>query len=387
MVNQIEKRRKIILESATRVFSEKGFSEATISEIADGANVAGSGIYKYYKNKEQLLFKIIEEFLHRSCEGLSDHLQGIQGAENKLRKAIWFHCRSYSGNKNEIKIVLESRSYPRFYRSGAYSALKSYAAMITGIIEEGMEEGVFPGISSPMILRDIILGTIDHIAINWTLKDAPDSLDQAEKIHDFVMRGIMPDHGKTRVPDKKAEKRVRIINTALALFSEKGFNDTSMLEIGKKANVAEGTVYEYFGSKENLLVSIPYEKLKGLYGTISGTSIERKIKGVILNIFDFYHKEKDYSKILVLMLRTNKRFHTSAGSQLIDNLFEIIKEAIEKGQSENIFRNDIDPDLCRNLLFGTLDHILIPWIIFDRDYDLHALGSEVADLFINAIRT
>lgn len=375
-----------ILESATRVFSEKGFADATLSEIAKGAGLTSSGIYLYYKNKEALLFTIIEKFLIESSAGLKEHLQGIDGVENKLRKAIWFHCKSYAGNKNEIKIVLESRSYPRFYQSTAYNALKQYSGIITDIIIEGMQDGTFSGVSSPMILRDMILGTVDHIAINWTLKDEPNSLDQAEKIYDLVMRAVQPVRKETLPLDKKAEKSLKIVNSAIALFAEKGFNDTSMLEIAKNADVAEGTVYEYFRNKEDLMISIPREKLTRLYDSVSGKSLETRIKKIISSIFEFYYDEKEYSTILVLMLRTNKKFHQSASNEIIEKLFKIIEEIIARGQAENIFRRDIDLDICRNLLFGTLDHIMIPWIIFNRRYDLRLLGSEVSDLFVKAIR-
>jgi len=375
-----------IIESATRVFSEKGFIAATISEIATGAMLASSGIYSYYKNKEDLLFKVIEIFLIKSCEGLSEHLQGIQGAENKLRKAIWFHCKSYSGNKKEIKIILEARSYPRFYKSKAYTELKKYSRFFTDIIQEGIQEGPFKSISSPALLRDIILGTVDHIAINWTLKNEANPLVQADKIYDTIMLAVRPMRTKKIVLDKKAEKKANIINSAIPLFAQKGFNDTSMLEIANQAKVAEGTVYEYFGSKEDLLISIPCEKLNSLYDTLNGNSPEKRIKQIISNIFEFYSNEKAYSTILVLMLRTNKKFHESQSSEMIENMFKMIKDEIKKGQGKKIFKEDLDMNICRDLLFGALDHIMIPLIIFNREYDLKKIGKAVSGLFINLIK-
>ncbi len=372
--------------SATHVFSEKGFADARITEIAKGADLTSSGIYVYYKNKEELLFTIIEDFLIKCTSGLKEHLQGIQGAHNKLRKAIWFHCKSYSGNKKEITIVLESRSYPRFYTSKAYTALKQYAGIITDIIKEGLQEGTFGNISSPMILRDMILGTVDHIAINWTIKNAPNTLEQAEKIYELVMQAAQPIQQEKTDVNKKAEKRAKILNSAIILFAQKGFNDTSMLEIARKADVAEGTLYEYFSNKENLLINIPFEKLTRLYDNISGNSLERKIKKIVSSIYEFYYNEKEYSTILVLMLRTNKKFHKSKSNDIIENLFTIIEDTIVRGQAEGIFKEDLDLDICRNIIFGTLDHIMIPWIIFNRGYDLKSVGAEVSDLFVNAIK-
>lgn len=377
-----------VLESATQVISEKGFADATISEIAKGAGLAGSGIYVYYKNKEDLLFNIIENFLDKSDQGLTEHLKGISGAENKLRKAIWFHCMTFSNpsNRREIKIVLESRSNPRFYRSYAYQALRKYAGQITGIIREGIDDKAFPGISSAMTLRDMILGAVDHIAINWTVNDAADAGQQSEKIFNMVISAVQkrPD---TSIPlNKKDEKKIRIIDAATTLFAEKGFNDTSMLEIAKKADVAEGTVYEYFKNKEELLISIPGEKLGELYDAISGNSLESRIRDILSKMFKFYNTEKNFSTVLVMMLRANPKFHRSKSYRIHENMFETIKNIIVQGQAENIFKKDLDLDICRNMLFGTVDHILIPWIMFNREYDLEKIGQDVSTLFINAIR-
>src|SRR6056297_2859438 len=221
-----EYRRQVILDSATRVISGKGYPDATVSEIAKGAGMAPSGIYTYFKSKEELLFAIIENFMTACRDGLKDHLAGIQGAENKLRKAVWFHCKVYSGNKNEIKIVLESRSYPRFYTSSAYEALRQYAALITGIIQEGMNDGTFRELSSPMILRDMILGTVDHIAINWTMKDAVNPLEQADQIADLMLSAVERSPHPRPAVKKKERKQKHIINAAISLFAENGFNDT-----------------------------------------------------------------------------------------------------------------------------------------------------------------
>lgn len=386
MRSESKKKKEEILKSATRVFSKKGFGDARICEIAEGAGLTSSGIYVYYENKEALLFTVIESFLRRSSIGLAEHLQGIEGAENKLRKAVWFHCKSYSINKKEIQIVLEARSYPRFYTSKAYLALKEYAELITDIIRQGMVEGCFTGLSSPMILRDMILGTVDHIAINWTLKNAANSLEQSEKIYDLIIRAVQPVSKKETHRDKKNEKRIRIIQSAIFLFAEKGFTGTSMLEIAQRAQVAEGTVYEYFGNKENLLISIPSEKLKSLYDTVSGNCPEIKVKKIISSIFEFYYDEKAYSTILVLLLRTNKKFYDSPSNTILEDLFKVIEDTIVLGQAKNIFREKLDMEICRNLLFGTLDHIMIPRIMFNRRQDLRKIGKEVATLFVAAIK-
>ncbi|MDY6789910.1 MAG: TetR/AcrR family transcriptional regulator [Thermodesulfobacteriota bacterium] len=202
----------------------------------------------------------------------------------------------------------------------------------------------------------------------------------------MVMNSVKPDNIQKKPLSKKEVRKKEIIIAATAIFAIKGFSGTSMLEIAKKAGVGEGTVYEYYKNKENLLIDIPVKKLGDLYSNISENNPERKIKVIISKIFKFYNNEKNYSTILVFMLRTNKNFYKSKGNKILDNIFEKIKYLIIKGQKDNIFSENINFNLCRNFLFGTIDHILIPRIIFNRNYDLIKMGEEFSVLFINAIK-
>lgn len=56
--------------------------------------------------------------------------------------------------------------------------------------------------------------------------------------------------------NKLPDKRLTILNEATSLFSEKGFHATSMQEVADRSHVSKGTIYTYFASKEELLLSI-----------------------------------------------------------------------------------------------------------------------------------
>ena len=68
---------------------DKGFANATISEIAAAVGVADSVIYYYFRKKEELLFAIIEYKLKEFMELLSRQLEGILDPISRLRKLIW----------------------------------------------------------------------------------------------------------------------------------------------------------------------------------------------------------------------------------------------------------------------------------------------------------
>jgi len=64
---------------------------------------------------------------------------------------------------------------------------------------------------------------------------------------------------KYRTENQSTDKRQCILQAAVQAFSEKGYAKATIAEIARKAGVAEGTVYEYFKNKEDVLLSIPEE--------------------------------------------------------------------------------------------------------------------------------
>ena len=91
-------------------------------------------------------------------------------------------------------------------------------------------------------------------------------------------------------------KREKILLAAQELFSEKGFHETTVEEIARQANVAKGTVYIYFDSKEQLFKEVIKSGFKELKRKteekIESTSKPlKKIKLIVetyFNYFDIY---------------------------------------------------------------------------------------------------
>jgi AcrR family transcriptional regulator len=73
--------------------------------------------------------------------------------------------------------------------------------------------------------------------------------------------------------DKTPERRRRILDAALELFAEQGFDQTTVQAIAEKAGVAIGTVYLYFRSKEHVLHALHEEFHRGLEAGFSGLTV------------------------------------------------------------------------------------------------------------------
>ena len=200
-----ENKKRLILEVATEVFAEKGFNEATISQIASKANIAEGSIYDYFKNKEDLLFSIPEERMENFLSGLQDHLRGIKGALNKLRKLLWYQLNFYEKNRDYTHIfLLDIRPNPRFNQSKAYQKVREYSKLILQLIEEGKKEKVIRKEIDPHIFRDIILGSAEHITFRASILNRfPTLSDAANHLYDQITHGVTERNRVIRLPLNK----------------------------------------------------------------------------------------------------------------------------------------------------------------------------------------
>lgn len=185
------------MKVATEVFAERSFNETTISQIAQRAKIAEGGIYVYFKNKEDLLFSIPEERMENFLSGLHEHLAGITGALPRLRKLIWYHLNFYEKNKDYVLILLQNiQQNPRFSSTRGYQLIREFGKLVNQIIEEGKAEGVIRRGIDSRLLRDAILGSIEHITIRGSILGRfPRLTDAAGPLYDFFVSGIQSQTG------------------------------------------------------------------------------------------------------------------------------------------------------------------------------------------------
>jgi TetR/AcrR family fatty acid metabolism transcriptional regulator len=185
-------KRQTIIQAAIEVFGKNSFRDSNISEIAQRANVAEGTIYQYFKNKEDLFFSIPVEKTKEFCKELDLHLEGISGAFNKIKKFIWYYLYFFRMNPEYGRILLlEMRVSKSFIRTRTYNSFRKSASRILEIIREGQEEGVVRKDINIYILRQLILGILEHMVTRWLLKgEKYDLLENFNGVSNLVIHGI-----------------------------------------------------------------------------------------------------------------------------------------------------------------------------------------------------
>ena len=170
----------------------------------------------------------------------------------------------------------------------------------------------------------------------------------------------MTDHARPK------SRKDRIMDAALRIFAEKSFPEATISEISKEAGVSEATIYEYFGTKEDLLFAIPekisndtFEESESVLPYIK--DVEGRMRAILFSYIQLYQDNPHYSALVLLQLMSNKRFRQTEAHAAIRRSAHRLLDCIRDGIADGTFRADADAYLIRSLLMGTIEHLFIHW--------------------------
>jgi len=187
--NSKENTRVRIINSAKKLFAEQGYQKTTIVDISKQAGLSEAALYEYFQGKEDLLLTIPDLWVSELLEDLDEQLFGVRGAENKLRKYLWWYLRRIEQSPLDAKIVyLFLKTNANFLNTEVYANVKKLYSYLVDIFEEGLKTGEMKADLDSRIARDIFVGTLDHIITRWLLKDMSYSLfDNLDNTFDLIV--------------------------------------------------------------------------------------------------------------------------------------------------------------------------------------------------------
>ena len=189
------------------------------------------------------------------------------------------------------------------------------------------------------------------------------------------------------------DKRNRILDAATKVFARRGFFAAQVAEIAKRADVAAGTVYLYFKSKDDLLLSL-FERtmreaidegraaLDALDHTTTPIERLRHIAHVHLNRLG---RDRQLAIVFQVELRQSTKFMTQLSTTSLRDYLGLIRDVIVEGQRVGQFRADINPTLAAKVIFGALDEMATNWILSEREYALEHDAEPVMHLLLGGL--
>ncbi|MFS8979776.1 TetR/AcrR family transcriptional regulator [Cupriavidus necator] len=187
-----------ILAVARQVFTERGYENTAVSEIAARIGIVEGTIYKYFETKRELLLKVIESWYQELVTDYERNLTGVVDVHGRLRFLIWRHLQAIVSNPALTRLMFrEVRSEADYPSSNLYELNKRYTGLILDVIQQGVNEGAFRADLPLGLARDMIFGGIEHHTWGFVAGRTPlDAELVADQVMSFVISGIRCDDSR-----------------------------------------------------------------------------------------------------------------------------------------------------------------------------------------------
>ena len=196
-----------------------------------------------------------------------------------------------------------------------------------------------------------------------------------------------------KVPSRPAphtDKREAILRAATQVFARSGFFQSQVADVAREAGVAAGTVYLYFRSKDDLLVSLfdrtMREAIAEGKAALDGLNNPRQRLSRIARLhLERLGRDRDLAVVFQVELRQSTKFMERFSSTYLRDYLGLIRDTLADGQRTGHFRADINPTIAAKIFFGALDEMATNWILSRRRYSLAAQADTIVDLFVHGV--
>ncbi len=181
-----------ILDAAIVEIAQNGYHRTTVARIARRAGVADGTIYLYFKGKEDVLVAVFDRAMDRFIsQGILELGQG-DDAVTRLRDIVRLHLEQV-GEDHDLAVILqvELRHSLHFLDIFSRTRLRDYLEIITGVVVQGQNGGVFRQDLDPQLTARMIFGVLDQMATDWVLSQKNVRLaGRSDEAADFVINAI-----------------------------------------------------------------------------------------------------------------------------------------------------------------------------------------------------
>ena len=187
-------------------------------------------------------------------------------------------------------------------------------------------------------------------------------------------------------------KRELILRAATRVFARNGYFNSKVADIARAAGVADGTVYLYFKSKEEILHSIFDQNMAEAIAAdrklIDKLSDPReKLRRIATLHLERLGADRDLAVVFQVELRGSTKFMQQFSAAGFAEYLGLLRAIFEEGQRAGVFRKELNAKVAAKIFFGALDEMATNWIISKRSYKLEPMAEVVMDVFLNGVST
>ena len=189
-----------------------------------------------------------------------------------------------------------------------------------------------------------------------------------------------------RDPDKPQQ----IIDAAVRVFARNGYYNSRVSDIAREAGIASGTIYLYFRTKDEILVTLFREKMAAFVAHVRAEIAREpdavsKIRRLVARHFAVLEDDPDVAEVVQVELRQGHKFFRGASAHEVSAYFDLITSVLEEGVASGQLRRDLPVKVATKVLFGAMDQVATSWVLGKRAYRLVDAADAVATIFLRGV--
>src|ERR1700704_2324547 len=181
----------------------------------------------------------------------------------------------------------------------------------------------------------------------------------------------MTAHSSPDRPDRTdrtgGDKRERILAAAERIFARHGFFAARVSDVAKEAGVADGTIYLYFKSKDDLLISLFERRMlqlnAALAEAVAGAPPREQLHTFIRTYLQLVHDEPTAAEVLTIELRQSSKFMKEYDNPAFADFLRLLGGIIATAQDKGEVDGSIPAHVAARMIFGVLDELALAWVL------------------------
>lgn len=193
----------------------------------------------------------------------------------------------------------------------------------------------------------------------------------------------------TRPRRREASREQELLEAARKLFSQKGFANTTISDIVRKAGVAQGTFYLYFESKAALVQQLlqMFHRVVQEEVATSGDDSQAPAERVRAGVKAAFHASVKHADLLRMLFRDPSigvadliRTDRASREQRMQATAQVLRTGMASGNL-----HEIDPKLAARLVFAMVEAAVVEWILHGSDTDPEQFAEGLAQILIRGL--
>jgi AcrR family transcriptional regulator len=165
-----------ILEVARERFGDDGYDATSVAEIARRVGVVEGAIYRHFPSKRDLLHQVIRSFYEPLIESATAGVAFIDAPRERVRFLIRRQLEAMAHDPLLCRLIIsEARSFDDYYESEVAQLSRRYTSLFVDAYRDGAARGDFRNDVPAELVRDMVYGSIEHLA--WSALSGHRSID------------------------------------------------------------------------------------------------------------------------------------------------------------------------------------------------------------------